>query len=258
MAELEYEVRSRTAWITINRPERRNAMSFEVLQGLSDLLDVSSRDKAIHVVVITGAGDRAFSAGADLGVMGASDSAIAAHNSRGLLAEVFRKLWRLEKPSVARVRGFALAGGFGLALACDFVIASSDAQFGTPEIDVGLWPYMITVPLVRSMSPRYALELMATGRRVGAEEAVRVGFVNRVVAVDELDSTVESFTESLSSKSPLILRLGKRSFYRTLELDWDTALDYLQSMLTVTVQSADTAEGLAAFAEKRLPEWRGQ
>jgi enoyl-CoA hydratase/carnithine racemase len=190
--------------------------------------------------------------------MGPGDSAVAAHEARGLLADVFRRLWHLEKPSIARVRGYALAGGFGLALACDFVIAATDAQFGTPEINVGLWPYMITVPLVRSMPARYALELMATGRRVLAEEAERIGFVNRVVPVDELDSVVEEFAATLAAKSPLIMRLGRHAFYRVLGMDADTALDYLQSMLTVTASSEDTAEGLAAFAEKREPKWRGR
>jgi enoyl-CoA hydratase/carnithine racemase len=142
-------------------------------------------------------------------------------------------------------------------LACDFVVAASDAQFGTPEINVGLWPYMITVPLLRSMPPRYALELMATGRRVQADEAQRIGFVNRVVAVDELDSTVNELATTLASKSPLIMRLGRQSFYRVLGMDADAALDYLQSMLTLTVSSDDTAEGLAAFADGRQPEWRG-
>ncbi|HEV3452749.1 MAG TPA: enoyl-CoA hydratase-related protein [Acidimicrobiia bacterium] len=257
MADVLYEVRNSVARITINRPDRRNAMSAGVLDGLNESLDTASRDQSVRVVVIAGAGDRAFSAGADLGGMAPETSMINAHDARGLIAAIFRKLWKLNKPSVASVRGFALAGGFGLALACDFVVAASDAQFGTPEINVGLWPYMITVPLLRSMPPRYALELMATGRRVQADEAQRIGFVNRVVAVDELDSTVNELATTLASKSPLIMRLGRQSFYRVLGMDADAALDYLQSMLTLTVSSDDTAEGLAAFADGRQPEWRG-
>jgi enoyl-CoA hydratase len=258
MADVLYEVRGSVAWILINRPERRNAMSAAVMRGLCDSIESASKDPAVRAVVLTGAGDRAFSAGADLTGMGPGESVVGAHDARGLLAEVFRQLWGLGKPSVARVRGYALAGGFGLALACDFVIAASDAEFGTPEINVGLWPYMITVPLVRSMPARYALELMATGRRVRADEAARVGFVNRVVPVEDLDSAVEELTAQLSSKSPLIMRLGRQSFYGVLGMDPNTALDYLQSMLTVTASSEDTAEGLAAFAEKREPQWRGR
>ena len=258
MTDVEYEVSGSAARITINRPAHRNALSLEVIGGLHEALQRAAGSETVRVVVITGAGDRAFSAGADLSGMADGPSAMAEHNARGLLADVFRELWLLDKPSVARVRGFALAGGFGLALSCDFVIAASDAQFGTPEIDVGLWPYMITVPILRSMPPRYALELMMTGRRVGAQEAERVGFINRVVDVDELDSAVDSIVELLASKSPMVLRLGRRSFYRSLGMDHDAALDYLQSMLTVTMQSEDTAEGLAAFAEKRRPNWTGR
>lgn len=257
MAEVLYEVRNSVARITINRPDRRNAMSAGALRGMNDLLEAASSDQSVRVVVIGGAGDRAFSAGADLGGMVPETSMVGAHEARGLLAALFRRLWGLNKPSVASVRGYALAGGFGLALACDFVVAATDAQFGTPEINVGLWPYMITVPLLRSMPPRYALELMATGRRVTAEEAERVGFVNRVVAVDQLDRAVDEFAATLASKSPLIMRLGRQSFYRTLGMDADAALDYLQAMLTLTVSSDDTAEGLAAFAEGRQPDWRG-
>jgi len=258
VAEVEYAVKDRVARIIINRPERRNAMSFEVMRLLTEALEHAATDESVHVVILTGAGERAFSAGADLTAMGADTPAVEAHNARGLLANVFRGLWQLEKPTIARVRGFALAGGFGLAMACDFVIASSDAEFGTPEINVGLWPYMITVPLLRSMPQRFALELMATGRRVGAEEAARVGFVNRVVPVDQLDASVDAFATELAAKSPLILGWGKRSFYRTLEMNPDDALDYLQGMLSLTITSQDSAEGLAAFAEKRRPHWHGR
>src|SRR5207302_7878446 len=154
------------------------------------------------------------------------------------------------------VRGYALAGGFGLALACDLVVAADDAQFGTPEVDVGLWPYMITVPLVRSMPPKRVLELMLTGRRVSAQEAERIGFVTRVVPVDELDAAVDELAATLASKSPLILRWGRESFYRTLDMDPDDALAYLQAMLTITSTSDDTAAGVAVFAAQRAPEWK--
>jgi enoyl-CoA hydratase/carnithine racemase len=258
MPEVEYELHNGIARLTINRPERRNAMSFEVMRSLSDSLRRIAEDETARVVVLTGAGEKAFSAGADLVSMSAEAPVVEAHKARGLLADVFRGLWRLEQPTIARVRGFALAGGFGLAMACDFVFASSDAQFGTPEIDVGLWPYMITVPLLRSMPQRVALELMATGRRVDATEAARIGFVNRVVAPDELDQTVDEFASGLAAKSPLILGMGKRSFYRALEMQPDAALDYLQTMLTITSSSEDSAEGIAAFVEKRSPQWRGR
>ena len=258
MAELEYAVSDGVARATINRPERRNAMSFEVMSGLREAVAQVRDDVNARVLVVTGAGDKAFCAGADLGSVADAEGAIASHDGRGLLADLFRDLWSLGKPTIARVRGYALAGGFGLAMACDFVVAADDAVFGTPEINVGLWPYMITVPLLRSMPPRVALDLMATGRRVGADEALRIGFVNQVVPFSDLDGAVDDLARELASKSPLIMRLGRDAFYRVLEMDSDSALDYLQSMLTITSLSEDTAEGVAAFTEKRAPRWRGR
>jgi enoyl-CoA hydratase/carnithine racemase len=257
MDEVRYEVDGTVARVTIDRPERRNAMSFAVMRGLRDSVARARSDDAVRVVVLTGAGDSAFCAGADLGGI-AEAGAAAAHDGRGMLADLFRNLWSLGKPTIARVRGYALAGGFGLALACDFVVAADDASFGTPEIDVGLWPYMITVPLLRSMPPKRVLELMATGRRVDAAEAERIGFVNQVVSATQLDAAVDELARTLAAKSPLIMRWGRQSFYRVLDMDPDDALDYLQSMLTVTSSSEDTAEGVAAFREKRKPEWKGR
>jgi enoyl-CoA hydratase/carnithine racemase len=258
VGELEYQRDGAIARLTINRPDRRNAMTFAVMQELRNALQDARSDDDVRVVVITGAGERAFCAGADLGGVADNQSAAQAHEARGVLADVFRDLWGLGKPTIARVRGYALAGGFGLAMACDLVIASDDAQFGTPEINVGLWPYMITVPLLRALSPRVAFELMATGRRVNAAEASQLGIVNRVVPVSELDAVVDALATELASKSPLILRWGRDAFYRALEMDADAALDYLQAMLTVTTLSEDAAEGVAAFAERRAPEWRGR
>lgn len=258
MAELEYLRDGAVARLTINRPERRNAMSFEVIQGLRDAMRDARSDDGIRAVVISGAGDRAFCVGADLSGMGAGADASAAHDGRGLLADLFRDMWRLGKPTVARVRGYALAGGFGLAMACDFVIAADDAQFGTPEINVGLWPYMITVPLLRSLPPRLAFELMSTGRRVDAEEALRVGMVNRVVSVAELDAAIDELVATLAEKSPLTMRQGRQAFFRALEMPGDAALDYLQAMLTVTSMSDDAREGISAFLEKRQPRWTGR
>jgi len=258
MADVRYEVLGAIARVTIDRPERRNAMSFGVMEGLRDAVARAKAADSVRVLVLTGAGDKAFCAGADLGSGGIADGASAAHDGRGMLADLFRDMWDLGKPTIARVRGYALAGGFGLALACDFVVAADDAQFGTPEVNVGLWPYMITVPLVRSMPPKRVLELMMTGRRVDASEADRIGFVTRVVPVDELDDAVDELAGTLAAKSPLILRWGRESFYRTLDMDPDDALTYLQAMLTVTSASEDTAEGVAAFAEKRDPKWKGR
>ena len=258
MEDLDYETIGPVARITIDRPGRANAMSFGVMAGLREAIALARADEAVRVVVLTGAGDRAFCSGADLGGIAGTDRASEAHEGRGLLADVFRDLWSLGKPTIARVRGYCLAGGFGLALACDFVIAADDAQFGTPEINVGLWPYMITVPLLHSMAPKRAYELMATGRRVDAAEADRIGFVTRVVPVAELDAAVDELAAQLATKSPLIMRWGRDSFTRAQQMPADAALDYLQAMLTITSSTDDTAEGIAAFAAKREPRWTGR
>ena len=143
-------------------------------------------------------------------------------------------------------------------LACDLVIASADAAMGTPEIDLGLWPFMITAVIQRDVPRKLALELMLTGRRLTAIEGERWGFVNRVVERAELDRAVAELTESLKSKSPLISALGKRSFYRSEDMDFDESIEYLAGMLTVCLQSEDTAEGVSAFLQKRAPEWKAR
>ena len=256
--EILYDTGGGVARITINRPERRNSISWGVISGIRQRLAEAKADADVRVVVLTGAGDKAFCAGADLTGMAGDSSFLDMHDGRGSLAELFKDLWTLGKPTIARVRGYALAGGFGLALACDFVIASDDAQFGTPEINVGLWPYMITVPLVRSMPPKKVLELMLTGRRVSASEAEQIGFVNRVVPVDELDEATNAFAAALASKSPAIVRLGRDSFYEVWDRDAEDALAYLHPMLTITTMTEDSREGITAFAEKREPQWKGR
>lgn len=256
--EVRYSVDAGIARLTINRPERRNALSWSVVRELRRRVAECRDDAEARVLVLTGEGDRAFCAGADLSGMAEGAGYLDLHDARGDLAQLFEDLWSLGKPSIARVRGYALAGGMGLALACDLVVAADDAQFGTPEIDVGLWPYMITVPLTRSMPPKKALELMMTGRRVDAAEADRIGFVTRVVPVDDLDAAVDELAASLATKPPGIMRLGRDAFYAVWDLAAADALRLLHPALTVTTGTADSAEGLAAFAEKRAPTWTGR
>jgi enoyl-CoA hydratase/carnithine racemase len=255
---LLYDVSDHVATITINRPERRNAMSWMVMTELRQAFAEARSAADVRVVVLTGAGDKAFSAGADLSGMAAGAGFADLHEARGEMARLFRDVWELGKPTVARVRGYALAGGFGAALMCDVVIAADDAIFGTPEINVGLWPMMITVPMLRSMPQKVALELMMTGRRVGAEEAARIGFVNRVVPPEELDAAVAEVTSVLAEKSPSVMRLGRDAFYDVVDLDAPRALPRLQAGLTLVTLTEDSAEGIAAFQEKRSPKWSGR
>ena len=256
--EVLYRVDGRVARITINRPERRNSLSWGVIESIRAHTAEAKANRDVRVIVLTGAGDKAFCAGADLTGMAAGASYLDLHEGRGQLADLFQELWSLGKPTVARVRGFALAGGFGLALSCDFVVCSDDSQFGTPEINVGLWPYMITVPLVRAMPPKKALELMLTGRRVGAVEAERIGFVNQVVPAERLDAAVDELTATLAAKSAAIVKLGRDSFYRVWDEEAGQALAYLHAMLTITTETEDAREGIRAFAEKRQPNWTGR
>lgn len=255
---LRYEVRERVARITIDREERRNALSWALVGELRRAFAEAKDDDEVRVVVLTGAGTKAFCAGADLDGMAGGAGFSELHDGRGELADLFRDLYALGKPTIARVRGFALAGGFGLALACDLLVASDDAVFGTPEVGLGLWPHMITVPLIRSMAPKRALELMLTGRRVDAVEAERLGFVTRVVPVDELDAAVADLAGGLADRSPRALRDGLGSFYAVWDQDVDASLRLLHPLLTVTAGSEDAAEGIAAFTEKRPPVWTGR
>jgi enoyl-CoA hydratase/carnithine racemase len=252
-----YEVSDHIARITIDRPERRNALSWALVGELRLAFARAKADPDVRVCVLTGSGDRAFCAGADLGDMGGGAGDLELHEARGELASLFREMYGLGKPIVGRVRGYALAGGFGLALACDMVVAADDAVFGAPEVDIGLWPHIVTVPLIRSMPPKVALELMLTGRRVDAAEAGRIGFVTRVVAVDALDATVDELAGTLASKSPAAVRLGRDAFYAVWDQDVDSALRLLHPLLTITAATDDAAEGIAAFHEKRAPRWAG-
>jgi enoyl-CoA hydratase/carnithine racemase len=250
-----YSVEDHVARVTINRPERRNALTWAAIEALGQYLTTARQDPEVRVVVLRGAGGKAFCAGLDLAQMESGPSHAALHESRGRVAELFAQLWSLGKPAIAAVQGFAVAGGFGLALACDLVVCSDDSIFAAPEIDVGLWPFMITVPLVRSMPPKKALELMLTGRRVGAAEGERLGFVNRVVPAAELDATVGQLAGTLAAKSPTAMKLGRDSFYAVWDLAAAEALAVLHPLLTVITGTEDAKEGMAAFGEKRPPQW---
>jgi enoyl-CoA hydratase len=244
------------AYLTINRPEQRNALSNEVFTALRAGLAAAREDPAVRAVVLTGAGDRAFCAGGDLRQMSQDEDDLQAHQGRAGLAGLIRDLWELGKPTIARVQGYALAGGFGLAAACDFVVASDRASFGVPEAGVGLWPYMITVPLLQSMAPKDVLRLMLTGRRITAAEAARLGVVSDLVEHDQLDDAVTALADELSRVSPQAVALGRTTFYAVLNHDTEVRLRMLEASLTVNLGLRDAREGMAAFTEKRKPAWQ--
>lgn len=254
---VRYQVGKSFVTITIDEPEKRNPMSVETMAELVDATRRALDDDGVRVLVYTGAGDEAFSAGGDLSGSFVDDP-LGQHRARGALADLFRLMLRGGKPTVARVNGHALAGGFGLAVACDITICVENAKLGTPEVKVGLWPMMISALLVRMMPPKAALELMLTGRTIDPGEAHRLGAVSRVVRRDQLDAAVAEVVEELSSLSPSVLRLGRDSFYGILDQGLDHDLDRLQVALTEIAMTEDAAEGIAAFLEKRLPKWKGR
>jgi enoyl-CoA hydratase/carnithine racemase len=250
---VEYEAGEGRATITISDPERRNPISVATMEDLFEATGRGLDDPEVRVLVYTGAGD-VFSAGGDLS-SAFVDEAVGLHRARGAFADLFRLMHRGGKPTVARVNGHALAGGFGLAVACDVTICVDDAKLGTPEVAVGLWPMMISALLIRLMPRKAVLELMLTGRVIDAVEAQRLGAVSRVVSRSELDMAVDETVEALRSTSAATLMIGRDAFNAMSDLDFDAALDRLQTGLTSIAMSEDAAEGIAAFLEKREPRW---
>ena len=254
---LRYDVGDRRVTLTIDDPERHNPLTNETMAELATAVERATGDPEASVIVITGAGDKAFSAGGDL-ASGFMDDALTGHAARGALADLFRGLRRCAKPTIARVNGHALGGGFGLVAACDISIAVDGALLGTPEVRVGLWPMIITAPLKEVVPQKALFEMMATGRRISADEARALGIVSRVVSAADLDDAVDGTVDALLDFSPAVLAQGKDSFYAVRDMDFDTALDHLQQGLTSIGLTDDAAEGIAAFGDKRDPAWKGR
>ena len=253
-----YETREGVATITLNRPERRNAVSTQMLRDLLAAFDGARRDAAVRAVVLTGAGDRAFCAGADLGGIAEGGGPIELHEERRAFVDLFTAMRRLGKPVIGCVNGHALAGGLGLALSCDLLVAADTATFGTPEINVGLWPMMVMAIVGRNLTRKRAAELYMTGERIDAATALSWGLVNRVVPLAEVRRTAWELARGLTEKSPLIMRLGRDAMHAIEDLDFESALAYLHAQLTVVTLSEDAAEGTRAFLEKRPPRFTGR
>ena len=256
--KVSYEVADGVATVTLDDPEKRNMLSGQMLAELVAAMKLAKDDEAVRAVVLTGAGEKVFCAGADLGGFAADVPLSAKHFASDLFLEFFRLMPRLGKPSLAAVNGHVLAGGMGIALSCDLVIAKQGATFGTPEINVGAFPYMIMAIIYRNVPRKKVNEMLLLGERLSASEAVTYGLANKAVPAEEFDAAVADWARKLASKSPLLMRLGHDAIYRQQDMAIDDGLDYLRSQLTLTLSTEDLAEGVKAFFEKRDPEWKGR
>ncbi len=258
-ATLRYDVApTGVATIALDQPETRNALSDELLGELIDALESARDDDAVRCVVLTSTHEKVFSSGGNLGGFAADMALVHKHFETERFPRVFRLLGELGKPSICAANGHVLAGALGLALACDLIVAKEGARFGTPEINVGLFPFMIMALIYRNVGRKKTTEMMLLGEQISAAEAERIGIVNRVVAPGEFDAAVAAWAEKLAAKSPVLMKLGKDAIFRQQDMAYADAVDYLRSQLTVAFSTEDIQEGVRAFFEKREPQWRGR
>jgi enoyl-CoA hydratase len=253
-----YEVTDGVATVTLNDPEKRNMLSGQMLTELVDALKAARDSDEVRAVVLTGADEKVFCAGADLGGFGADAPLVEKHFASDLFLEFFRLMPRLGKPSLCALNGHVLAGGMGLALSCDLLIAREGATFSTPEINVGAFPYMIMAIIYRNVPRKKVNEMMLLGERMSGEDAVQFGLANKVVPAEEFDEAVRDWATKLASKSPVLMRLGHDAMYRQQDMALDEALEFLRSQLSLTFSTEDIQEGVQAFFEKREPKWKGR
>ena len=261
MSEYEtllYDVADGVATITLNQPDTRNALSNELLGELTDAFEAARDEPSVRCVVLASSHETVFSSGANLGGFAADVPIIHRHFGTARFPRLFRLIGELGKPTICAANGHVLAGALGIALACDLVIAKEEATFGTPEINVGAFPFMIMALIYRNVPRKKTNELLLLGERIDAREAERIGLVNRVVPAAEFDAAVGEWAAKLASKSPLIMRLGKDAMFRQQDMAFADALDYLRSQLSLAMTTEDIVEGVTAFFEKREPNWKGR
>ena len=251
---LLYKVEKNVACLTINREAQRNAISLETIDLFLKYLDKAETDENARVILISGSGEKAFCSGADLG--GATDGSIQQGFKR--YARLLTRLSGYPKPVVARINGACMAGGMGLMLACDIVIAKHNASFGTPEVNVGLWPMMIGALIYRNALRKKAMEMILLGDRLTADQALDMGLVTRVVPSDELDREVTQIVNSLAAKSPIGMKIGKEAFYAMADMPFEEAVGFLSEKIAEIAATEDAREGITAFIEKRKPEFKGK
>lgn len=255
---LRYEVADAVATIALDQPDTRNALSDALLDDLLAAFGAARDDDAVRCVVLTSTHETTFSAGGNLSGFAADQPLVLKHWATTKFPELFGLIGGLGKPSLCAVNGHCLAGALGLALACDLIVAKETATFGTPEINVGVFPFMIMALIYRNVGRKKTNELLLLGERIDAREAERIGIVNRVVAPEEFDAAVAEWAQSLAKKSPVLMRLGKDAIFRSMDMDFAEALEYLHHNLTLAFSTEDIQEGVRAFFEKREPNWSGR
>jgi enoyl-CoA hydratase/carnithine racemase len=254
-----YDVREDgVATITLNQPEKRNALSNRMLSELIEAFESARDDERVRCVVLTSSHDRVFSAGASLDQFAADLPLVHKHFGTERLPRLFKTIMQLGKPTICAANGHVLAGALGVALACDLIVAKDGASFGTPELNVGVFPFMIMALIYRNVPRKKTNELLLLGERISAEEAREAGIVNRVVADDDFDAAVDEWATQLAAKSPVLMKLGKDAMYRQLDMPFEDALEFLRSQLSVAFTTEDIQEGVRAFFEKRDPQWTGR
>jgi enoyl-CoA hydratase len=250
--------KSGVATITLNDHDTRNALSAELLQGLIAAFERARDDEHVRCVVLASSHEKVFSSGANLGGFAGDSSLVHKHFGSERFVELFKLIGALGKPTVCAADGHVLAGALGIALACDLIVVSEKATFGTPEINVGAFPFMIMALIYRNVPRKKANELLLLGERFSAQEALAAGIVNKVVPVEDFETAVSDWAQKLAGRSPVIMRLGKEAMRRQLDMPLDDALDYLRAQLTLALSTEDIVEGVTAFFEKRDPVWKGR
>jgi enoyl-CoA hydratase len=255
---VRFEADGGVATITLDHPETRNALSDELLDALIEAFARARDDEGVRCVVLTSSHEKVFSSGGNLA--GFAAEVPLAHKHRGIerFPRLFRLIGELGKPTLCAANGHVLAGALGLALACDLIVAREGVRFGTPEINVGVFPFMIMALIYRNVGRKKTNELLLLGEQISAEEAERIGIVNRVVPAEEFDAFVADWAGKLAAKSPVLMRMGKDAMFRQQDMAFEEALDFLRAQLAIAFATDDIQEGVKAFFEKRDPVWSGR
>lgn len=253
--ELLFEIKGTSAWLTLNREYRRNALSIEMIDLFFEYLDKAKNDESVRSICITGAGDKAFCSGADLlATLGAEDASAGARK----YARLLKKLNNYPLPIVARLNGHCIAGGMGLMLSADIVYAREGIKIGTPEVNVGLFPMMIGALIFKNAGRKKALEMIYTAKMYTPKEAEQMGLITRSYPEDQLDAAVDETLEAIGSKGPSGIRIGRAALAAIDDMPLSDAFDYLCEQLGEVLKTEDAMEGLSAFMEKRNPQWKNR